>query len=91
VDNKIEIRTLPFPFNETKTTVGQFLHSGGLHADAATNPDHQPSTRAPQNIRYANLDFFNPQSVTPNGDNSVLHPAIGTHRLAIGGRSAAKA
>jgi len=38
---------------------------------------------APQNIRYANLDFFNPQPVTPNDDTRTNTGAI-THRLAIG-------
>src|SRR5580704_4150551 len=82
VDNKVEIRTLPFPFNETKTTsVNSFTQ-----ADFTLTPRQTLTTSfhaAPQNIRYANLDFFNPQSVTPNGDTQS-YTGIGTHRLAIG-------
>jgi outer membrane receptor for ferrienterochelin and colicin len=82
VDNKIEIRTLPFPFNETKTTsVNSFTQ-----ADFTLTPRQTLTTSfhaAPQNIRYVNLDFFNPQSVTPNGDTQS-YTGIGTHRLAIG-------
>ena len=81
MDNKVEIRTLPFPFNETKTTwVNSFTQ-----ADFTLTPRQTLTTSfhaAPQNIRYANLDFFNPQSVTPNGDTQS-YTGIGTHRLAI--------
>ncbi len=82
MDNKIEVRTLPFPFNETKTTsVNSFTQ-----ADFTLTPRQTLTTSfhaAPQNIRYANLDFFNPQPVTPNGDTQS-YAGIGTHRLAIG-------
>jgi len=82
VDNKIPIRTLPFPFNETKVT----------SANSFTQADFTLTSKqtltasfhaAPQSIRYANLDFFNPQAVTPNDDTRSYTGAI-THRLAIG-------
>jgi hypothetical protein len=82
VDNKIPIRTLPFPFNETKTTSTNSF----TQADFTLTPRQTLTTSfhaAPQNIRYANLDFFNPQEVTPNGD-ARSYTGIVTHRLAIG-------
>ena len=82
VDNKIPIRTLPFPFNETKiTSVNSFTQ-----ADFTLTPRQTLTATfhaAPQSIRYANLDFFNPQAVTPNDDTRPYTGAI-THRLAIG-------
>ena len=82
VDNKAPIRTLPFPFNETKTTsLNSFTR-----IDVTLTPRQTLTTTfhaAPQNTRYANLDFFNPQEVTPNDDTRTYTGAI-THRLAIG-------
>jgi hypothetical protein len=82
VDNKIPIRTLPFPFNETKiTSVNSFTQ-----ADFTLAPRQTLTTSfhaVPQSIRYANLDFFNPQEVTPNGDTRSYTGSV-THRLAIG-------
>jgi len=82
VDNKIPIRTLPFPFNETKiTSVNSFTQ-----ADFTLTPRQTLTTSfhvVPQSIRYANLDFFNPQEVTPNGDTRSYTGFV-THRLAIG-------
>ncbi|MCU1222545.1 MAG: hypothetical protein JWQ42_638 [Edaphobacter sp.] len=82
VDNKIPIRTLPFPFNETKiTSVNSFTQT-----DFTLTPRQTLTASfhaAPQSIRYANLDFFSPQEVTPNDDTRSYTGAI-THRLAIG-------
>jgi hypothetical protein len=81
VDNKIPVRTLPFPFNETKiTSVNSFTQ-----ADLTLTPRQTLTTSfhaVPQSIRYANLDFFNPQEVTPNSDTRS-YTGIVTHRLAI--------
>src|SRR5882757_10573502 len=82
VDNKIPIRTLPFPFNETKITSANSF----TQADFTLTPRQSLTTSfhvVPQSIRYANLDFFNPQEVTPNGDTRS-YTGIVTHRLAIG-------
>jgi hypothetical protein len=82
VDNKIPIRTLPFPFNETKITSANSF----TQADFTLTPRQSLTTSfhvVPQSIRYANLDFFNPQEVTPNGDTRC-YTGIVTHRLAIG-------
>jgi len=60
VDNKVPIRTLPFPFNETKT----MSFNSFTRADVTLTPRQTLTTTfhaAPQNTRYANLDFFNPQ------------------------------
>ena len=82
VDNKIPIRTLPFPFNETKITSANSF----TQADFTLTPRQTLTTSfhvVPQSIRYANLDFFNPQEVTPNGDTRSYTGFV-THRLAIG-------
>jgi hypothetical protein len=82
VDNKAEIRTLPFPVNETKT----MSFNSFTQADFTFTPRQTLTTSfhaAPQNLRYAGLDFFNPQAVTPNRD-SRPYTGIVTHRLAIG-------
>lgn len=82
MDNKVEIRTLPFPFNETKT----------MSFNSFTQADFTLTARqtltvslhaAPENLRYANLDFFSPQAVTPNRDTRP-YTGIVTHRFAMG-------
>jgi hypothetical protein len=82
VDNKIPIRTLPFPVNETKITSANSF----TQADFTLTPQQTLTATfhaAPQSIRFANLDFFNTQAVTPNDDTRSYAGAI-THRLAIG-------
>jgi hypothetical protein len=82
IDNKIAIRTLPFPFNETKIMSGNSF----TQTDYTLTPRQTLTASfhaAPQTIRYANLDFFNPQEVTPDGDTQS-YTGIVTHRLAIG-------
>jgi hypothetical protein len=74
VDNKVEIRTLPFPFNETKT----MSFNSFSQADFTLTPRQTLTTSfhaAPQNLRYAGLDFFTPQAVTPNRN---IRPYTGT-------------
>src|SRR3984885_17140 len=81
VDNKVPIRTLWFPFNETKTmSLNSFTRT-----DVTLTAQQTLTTTfhaAPQNIQFANLDFFNPQPVTPNDDTRTYTGAI-THRIAI--------
>jgi hypothetical protein len=82
VDNKVEIRTLPFPFNETKT----MSFNSFSQADFTLTPRQTLTTSfhaAPQNLRYVGLDFFAPQAVTPNR-NTRPYTGVVTHRLAIG-------
>ncbi|MBB5060863.1 hypothetical protein HDF16_005599 [Granulicella aggregans] len=82
VDNKVPVRTLPFPFNETKTTsLNSFTQT-----DVTLTPRQGLTATlhvAPQNVRYSDLDFFNPQPVTPNDDTRIYTGAI-THRIALG-------
>jgi hypothetical protein len=80
---KQPVRTLPFPFNETKSTA---LNSFS-QIDAVLSPTQLLTATfhiAPQSLKYVGLSFFNPQPVTPN-DN--IHSSTGTilHRLAISG------
>jgi hypothetical protein len=63
--DKAPVLTLPFPFNETKTTsINSFTQF-----DYVLAPNHTLTATlhaAPRSTKFANLDFFNPQSVTPN-------------------------
>jgi hypothetical protein len=80
---KQPVRTLPFPFNETKSTaINSFSQ-----IDAVLSPTQLLTATfhiAPQSLKYVGLSFFNPQPVAPN-DN--IHSSTGTilHRLAISG------
>ena len=68
VDNKVAVRTLPFPVNETKLT----MFNSFTQVDSALSSRQNITVTfhaVPQKIRYANLDFFNPQEVSPNGDS----------------------
>lgn len=65
---KHAVRTLHFPFNETKL---QSFNSF-TQMDYMVSPVHVLTASlhiAPQQQKYANLDFFNPQPVTPNFDD----------------------
>ena len=64
---KLPVRTLFFPFNESKN---QYLNSF-TQMDWIVAPTHILTGTfhaAPDTLKYANLDFFNPQPVTPNFD-----------------------
>ena len=80
---KQPVRTLPFPFNETKSTaINSFTQ-----IDAVLSPNQLLTATfhiAPQSLKYVGLSFFNPQPVTPNEN---IHSSTGTilHRLAISG------
>lgn len=75
--------TQPFPVNEVKTTaINSFSQM-----DLVISPTHTLSGTfhiAPQDVRFANLDFFNPQPVTPNLELKSSSLAV-TDRLATGG------
>lgn len=82
VSNKIPVRTLYFPFNETK--INSF--NSFTQTDFTLTPRQTLTASfhaAPHSIRYANLNFFNPQEVTPNGDTQSYTGSL-FHRLAIG-------
>lgn len=83
VIDKNPVLTQPFPFNEVKTTaVNSFSQ-----LDLVFSPTHTITGTfhiAPQAVKFAGLDFFNSQPVTPNLDlkSSVL--AV-TDRISVGG------
>ena len=80
---KSPVLTLPFPFNETRTLTENFFSQ----LDWVISPTHTlPGTFQinPQNTRFANLDFFNPQPVTPDADGLATAVAV-TDRLTLGG------
>lgn len=81
VIDKTPVRTLPFPVNETKTT----SENSFTQLDYIFSPSHTLSSTfhfAPQETRYANLSFYNPQPVTPNIDMKSRALAI-TDRVTL--------
>jgi hypothetical protein len=80
---KAAVRTLPFPFNETKSTA----FNSFTQIDDIISPTQMLTATfhfAPHSLDYAGLSFFNPQPVTPD---ETVHPVTGTvlHRWALGG------
>jgi len=80
--NKCEVYTLPFPFNQTTSTaINSFTQFAAILSpnQTLTASFHL----APHLLTYSGLDYFNPQSVTPDIN---VHESTGTiiHRLAIG-------
>ena len=79
IDNKVPVRTLPFPVNETKIqSSNSFTRlDASLSAHQSIFLSFQLS---PQTVQFAGLDYFRPQSVTTNND---LNTYVGTasHRL----------
>jgi len=70
--------TLPFPNNETRREGFNSLTA----LDYTINPSNILSATvhlADQHERYANLDFFNPQPVSPNTQNSVYNADVTEH------------
>lgn len=62
---KQPVRTLPFPFNESK----EESTNSFTQLDYIISPAHTLTGTfhlAPRHINYANLQFFNPQPVTPS-------------------------
>jgi hypothetical protein len=80
VDNA-EVRTLPFPVNETRSrAVNSFTQ-----VDAVVDSHNTVTITlhfAPHSIDYANLNYFDPRPVTPNADYQESTGTI-THRFAI--------
>lgn len=65
--HKTQVRTLPFPVNETKSNaVNSFTQ-----IDSTLGAQHSLTGTmhfAPHTMRYANLNYFDPREVTPNAD-----------------------
>src|SRR5215813_3616227 len=82
VVDKAPVLVLPFPFNETRTnSVNSFTQ-----LDLVLSSRHTLTGTfhiAPQTVKFAGLNFFNPQPVTPNLDQRSGALAL-TDRLAIG-------
>ncbi len=80
IDNA-EVRTLPFPVNETRSkAVNSFTQFDAVldSRNAITGTLHF----APHSLEYANLNYFDPEPVTPNADYQENTGTI-THRFAI--------
>jgi hypothetical protein len=81
--HKQAVRTLPFPANETQfKAINSFTQ-----IDAVLSSTHTLAASfhySPHSLRYAGLDFFNPQPVTPNAD---FHQSTATviDRMSLGG------
>ena len=81
--HKQTVRTLPFPANVTRfKAINSFTQ-----VDAVISPTHTLAVSfhySPHSLRYAGLDFFNPQPVTANAD---FHESTGTviDRMSLGG------
>lgn len=83
VVDRSPVLTQPFPVNEIKTTVINSFSQ----ADLVISPSHTLTATfhiAPQNVKYAGLDFFNPQPVTPNYELKSSALAV-TDRLGVAG------
>ncbi len=80
---KREIFTLPYGQNESKSTaINSFTQMDWLVSDKHTLTASYHI--APQTIDYAGLNFFNPQSVTPNADFQDSTATV-IDRLSLGG------
>ncbi len=80
--NNQEVRTLPYPQNLTRSTA----FNSYTQLDAVITPQQMLTASyhfAPHSLQYAGLDYFNPQSVTPNA-NFHESTATLTHRWSIG-------
>jgi hypothetical protein len=65
--NKAEVRTLPFPVNESRSNA----FNSFSQFDALTGAQNSITATlhfAPHTLHFANLNYFDPQPVTPNAD-----------------------
>jgi hypothetical protein len=82
IDNA-EVRTLPFPVNETRSkAINSFTQGDALLG--SRNTVTATLHFAPHSIEFANLNYFDPIPVTPN---AAYHEDTGTitHRFAVDG------
>jgi hypothetical protein len=76
--NKYEARTLPFPENVTRTEAfNSFVQIDALLG--ARNSMTATLHFAPHSVDYANLNYFDPQPVTPNADYQESTETISEH------------
>ena len=81
--HKDPVRTLPFPLNEIRSTAfNSFTQLDGV---LTSNQTITASLHfAPHRVKFVNLNYFDPQSVTPNGDYQEDTGTI-THHFGIAG------
>lgn len=80
--NKAEVRTLPFPQNQIRSDAfNSFTQLDGIVSSKETIT--ATLHFAPHNLKYANLNYFDPEQVTPNADYQEDTGTI-LHRWAIG-------
>lgn len=81
--NKAEVRTLQWPVNETRSTAfNSFTQLDAMLTDRQTITASLHF--APHSLQFANLNYFDPQPVTPNADYQEDTGTI-THRFALAG------
>jgi len=81
--SKVEIRTLPFPENVTRSDAyNSFTQIDALLG--ARNSITATLHFAPHSVQYATLNYFDPQPVTPNADYQENTGTISEH-VSIGG------
>jgi hypothetical protein len=82
--SKAEVRTLPFPANITRSDAfNSFTQIDALLG--ARNSITATFHFAPHSVQYANLNYFDPQPVTPNADYQESTGAISEHFGIAGG------
>ena len=80
--NKAEVRTLPFPTNQIRSDAfNSFTQFDGVVSTKQTIT--ATLHFAPHNLQYVNLNYFDPEPVTPNADYQEDTGTI-FHRWAIG-------
>ena len=80
--NKAEVRTLPFPMNQIRSDAfNSFTQFDGVVSTKQTIT--ATLHFAPHNLQYVNLNYFDPEPVTPNADYQEDTGTI-LHRWAIG-------
>lgn len=80
---KAEVRTLPFPANITRSDA----YNSFTQIDALLGERNSITATlhfAPHSVQYANLNYFDPQPVTPNADYQENTGTISEH-FGIGG------
>jgi hypothetical protein len=76
--NKDEVRTLPFPVNESRSNAfNSFTQLDAILG--ARNSITATLHFAPHTLRYENLNYFDPQPVTPNADYQEDTGTISEH------------
>jgi hypothetical protein len=82
--DKAEVRTLPFPENETRSNA--FNSFSQFDAPLSANNSVTSTLHfAPHTVHYANLNYFDPEPVTPNAGYQEATGTISDHYALRGG------